>query len=66
MKVARIQAGQERFHSSLVMWVLVRRFWVSSTRPSYITLYSASPTANRPTAINTTSMPSISSGTPPV
>ena len=33
--------------------------------PSYSALYSASATANRPTATNTTSTPSISSGRPP-
>ena len=32
--------------------------------PRYAAMYSASPTANRPTAIATTSMPSSSSGTP--
>ena len=66
MAVARSQAGHERPHSSRVMCTLLRRLRDSTVRASYSTKYSASATANRPTAISTTSSPSINSGVPRV
>ena len=66
MAVPRIQAGIERFQSRLVMCTRLSLFWPSTTLPSYSTAYSTSATANRPTATSTISMPSSSSGTPPV
>ena len=66
IKVPRSQAGQERRQSLRLMWTRLRRFCVSLVAPSYSTAYRDSPTANRPTATSTISMPSSSSGTPPV
>lgn len=66
ISVPRSQGFQERFQSSRFMrapstWMISagwRRRWAATQ--------SASPTANRPTATTTTSMPSASSGIPSV
>ncbi len=63
--VARSHAGHERRQSSFdIISEPDRRSISSRCRLLYAATYSASPTANRPTASTTTSMPSSSSGTP--
>ncbi|MCY1247434.1 hypothetical protein D9M69_653970 [compost metagenome] len=62
MKVPRIHAGSERFQSDLFMWTELSLLKVPSGCGKNA-LNSASPTANRPTATTTMSMPSYSSCT---
>ena len=57
--VPRSHAGHERFQSETVIQTLPLIFsTVSTTCCWWLATYSVSPTANRPTATTTTSMPS--------